>query len=144
MACIGVNHKLNDLWFVDSGCPNHMTGTKSLFKVLDESQKINVQLENKRDMQVEGKGTVKFFTSHREGKIYDNVQFVLDLGYNLLSVGQLMADGYSVIFDDDACIIKNKKSGKQVHVHMTPNKMFQTWRTLFLLQVQRMTRGYDI
>lgn len=72
-----------------SGCPNHMTGTKSLFKVLDESQKINVQLENKRDMQVEGKG-------------------------------------------------------KQVHVHMTPNKMFQTWRTLFLLQVQRMTRGYDI
>ncbi|KAG8489880.1 hypothetical protein CXB51_015928 [Gossypium anomalum] len=72
MACIDVNHKPNDLWFLDSGCLNHMTSTKSLFKVLDESQRINVQLGNKREMQVEGKGTL----------------------------------------------------GKQVHVHMTPNKMF--------------------
>ncbi|KAK9001962.1 hypothetical protein V6N11_024656 [Hibiscus sabdariffa] len=112
MACIDANHMPSDLWFVDSGCSNHMTGVKSLFKELDESQKMKVQLGNKREMQVEGKGTVKFFTSHGEENYFDNVQFVPDLGYNLLSVGQLMTSGYSVIFDDVACIIKNKKSGK--------------------------------
>ncbi|KAL4273006.1 hypothetical protein GQ457_13G030250 [Hibiscus cannabinus] len=124
MACIDANHMPSDLWFVDSGCSNHMTGIKSLFKELDESQKMKVQLGKKRKMQVEGKGTMKFFTSHREENYFDNVQFFPDLGYNLLSVGQLMASGYSVIFDDVACIIKNKKSGKQVHVHKTPNNMF--------------------
>ncbi|GMP92784.1 hypothetical protein CsSME_00042867 [Camellia sinensis var. sinensis] len=32
----------SDVWFVDSGCLNHMTGMKSLFKELDETQKLKV------------------------------------------------------------------------------------------------------
>ena len=39
MALMDTNPKKGDLWFVDSGCSNHMTGTKSLFKELDETQK---------------------------------------------------------------------------------------------------------
>lgn len=34
----------HDVWFIDSGCSNHMTGTKSLFQNLDESQKSDVRL----------------------------------------------------------------------------------------------------
>ena len=55
MACIDTNPKKGDLWFVDSRCSNHMTGTKSLFKEFDETQKIKVQLGNTKEMQVEGK-----------------------------------------------------------------------------------------
>jgi len=108
----------------DSGCSNHMTCIKSLFKELDETQKIKVQLGNRKEIQVEGKDTVGVHTSHGKEKMLDNVHFVPDLGYNLLSVGQLMASGYSILFDEDTCVITNKKSGKQVHVIMTPNKMF--------------------
>ena len=39
MACMDTNPKKGDLWFVDSGCSNHMRDTKSLFKELDETQK---------------------------------------------------------------------------------------------------------
>lgn len=39
MAHIHNDHRPSDLWFVDSGCSNHMTGAKSLFKELDEMQK---------------------------------------------------------------------------------------------------------
>ena len=63
-------------------------------------------------------------TSHDKTKMLDNIYFVPDLGYNLLSVGQLMANGYSILFDEDACVVTNKKSRKQVHVIKTPNKMF--------------------
>ncbi|KAL4362876.1 hypothetical protein GQ457_04G016030 [Hibiscus cannabinus] len=62
----------------DSGCSYHMTGTKSLFQELDETQKIQVQLGNKMEMQVEGKGTIGI----------------------------------------------NTDRGQQVHIGMTPNKMF--------------------
>ncbi|KAK9005185.1 hypothetical protein V6N11_042630 [Hibiscus sabdariffa] len=96
--------------------------TKSLFQELDEMQKIQVQLGNKKEMQVEGKGTVGINTDH--GKVLNNVQFIPELGYNLLSVGQLMAGGCSLVFDDKKCVITNKKSGQQVHIGMTPNKMF--------------------
>ncbi|XP_028072416.1 uncharacterized protein LOC114274646 [Camellia sinensis] len=52
------NNMSSDVWFVDSGCSNHMTRMKSLFKELDEKQKLKVQLGNAKEMQVEGKGTV--------------------------------------------------------------------------------------
>ncbi|XP_022966695.1 uncharacterized protein LOC111466326 [Cucurbita maxima] len=64
MACMDTNPKKDDLWFVDSGCSNYMTGTKSLFKEFDETQKIKVQLGNTKEMQVEGKCTVKVEISH--------------------------------------------------------------------------------
>ncbi|XP_052172110.1 uncharacterized protein LOC127788030 [Diospyros lotus] len=48
MACIDTNCKPSDLWFVDSSCSNHMTSTKSLFQELDETQRIKVQLGNKK------------------------------------------------------------------------------------------------
>jgi len=35
-----------------------------------------------------------------------------------------MVIGYFILFDEDACVITNKKSGKQVHVIITLNKMF--------------------
>ncbi|KAH0636126.1 hypothetical protein KY290_038318 [Solanum tuberosum] len=124
MACIDTDHKPSDVWFVNSGCSNHMTSNKSLFQELDEKQNKKVQLGNAKEMQVEGKGTVGINTSHDKVKMLDNVQFVPDLGYNLLSVGQLMSDGHSLWFDDDACVITNKKSGKKIRITMTPNKMF--------------------
>ena len=37
MACTGINPKKGDLWFVDSRCSNHMTGTKSLFQEGDKT-----------------------------------------------------------------------------------------------------------
>ena len=35
-----------------------------------------------------------------------------------------MASGYSVVFDDNACVIRNKKSGQKFHISMTSNKLF--------------------
>ena len=46
LACMDTNPKKGDLWFVESGCSNHMTSTKSLFIELDETQNIKVQLGN--------------------------------------------------------------------------------------------------
>ena len=75
-----------------------MTGAKSIFRELDEKKK-KVQLGNTKETQVEGKGKVVVDTSHDKVKMFDDVQFVPDLGFNLSSVGQLMADGYSLLFN---------------------------------------------
>lgn len=36
------------LWFIDSGCSNHMTGSKNSFTYLDERFKLSVQLGDKK------------------------------------------------------------------------------------------------
>ena len=51
MVCMDTNLEKGDLWFVDSGCSNYMTRTKSLFKEMDETQKIKVQLGNTKEIR---------------------------------------------------------------------------------------------
>lgn len=61
-------HKIpSDVWFVDGGYSNHMSGKRSMFKELDELQKMQVRLEDDKQIQVEGKRTVAVKTSH--GKV---------------------------------------------------------------------------
>jgi len=115
----------NDFWFLDSGCSNHMSGTRSLFKELYESKKSNVRLGDNKKIQVESRGTVSIITSQGNAKILEDVMFVPSLSHNLLSIGQLMISGYSIFFDDGVCTIKNKKSEKIIaKVPMANNKMF--------------------
>ncbi|KAL3500670.1 hypothetical protein ACH5RR_039763 [Cinchona calisaya] len=57
---------LSDIWFLDSGYSNHITGIKSLFKELDESHKLKLRVGDGKQMQVEGKGTVAINNGHDE------------------------------------------------------------------------------
>ena len=72
MTCIDINPKKCDLWFVNSRCSNHMTGTKSLFQELNEMQRIKVQLEIQKRCKLRKKNTVKIETSHGKIKLLDN------------------------------------------------------------------------
>ncbi|KAL7143615.1 hypothetical protein ABFS83_08G204000 [Erythranthe nasuta] len=125
MAHCKANTQSLNIWFVDCGCSNHMTGTKSMFMELDETQRMKVELGKGQEVQVEGKGTVGIETSNGNVKLVHGVQFIPDLGYHLLSVGQLLVSEYSLLFDDYTCVIKHKQSGQiLINIKMTPNKMF--------------------
>ncbi|KAA0038908.1 putative gag-pol polyprotein, identical [Cucumis melo var. makuwa] len=59
---------------------------------LNQGENLKVELENGKELQVEGKGTVGIET-HDGNRILTNIQYMPDIGYNLLSVGQLMESG---------------------------------------------------
>ena len=48
-----------DVWFVDSGCSNHMCGERSMFSSLDTTFTHNVKLGNNHKLMVSGKGVLK-------------------------------------------------------------------------------------
>lgn len=50
--------KREDVWFLDSGCNNHMCGDKALFCDFNESFRQMVKLGNNSRMLVIGKGNV--------------------------------------------------------------------------------------
>lgn len=45
----------SDIWFLESGCSNHMTTIRSLFKDFDESHKMKVRLGNDNKSRLKGK-----------------------------------------------------------------------------------------
>lgn len=109
MAHSPISNSSDGVWFIDSGYSNHMSGTRSLFRDLDESQKSEVRLGDDKQVRAEGKGTIAIKTIQGNVKLLCNVQFVPNLAHNLLSVGQLMASSYSILFDNGECIVRAKK-----------------------------------
>ncbi|KAJ0491696.1 putative RNA-directed DNA polymerase [Helianthus annuus] len=119
--------QVSKVWYLDSGCSNHMTGQQELFKRLDETKKVSVKIKmgNGKSIQVEGEGSVKLEVSPGVTKSLSDVQFAPALGYNLLSVGQLMRAGYRLVFDGDACTVTNKRTGERMcKVMMSANNVF--------------------
>lgn len=51
--------KREDVWFLDSGCSNHMCGNQTMFSELDSEFRHSVKLGNNSRMNVSGKGKVE-------------------------------------------------------------------------------------
>ena len=75
-----------------------------------------------KEIQVSGEGTVAFETSHGQFNLLDKVHYVHNLAYNLLSFGQLILSGYSVLFSNEACYTKDAETGQlMTKIQMTAN-----------------------
>ncbi|KAM0017627.1 putative RNA-directed DNA polymerase [Helianthus debilis subsp. tardiflorus] len=113
------------LWFLDSGCSNHMTGAKESFTYLDEAFNVEVNLGDNKKLLVEGKGTVRISVANGSFRLLEDVYYIPRLKYNLLSVGQLMKRGYALLFDEGQCIITKKDTGADLlTVKAGKNNMF--------------------
>lgn len=136
MSNTGHHGNTNHLWFVDSGCSNHMTGSKGSFSSLDECFKMEVRLGDKKKLKVEGRGIVKIHVGSDMVKLLENVDYAPKLEYNLLSVGQLMKMGYTINYDDGKCIINNKKKGRKLmEICVAGNNMFVLDATSLIITV---------
>jgi hypothetical protein len=86
---------LKNIWLIDSGCSRHMTRDKGWFSSL-----VPVVTKMSITFGDNGRGRV---LSEGEIKVSDkitlrHVALVQSLGYNLLSVSQLLEEGFEVLF----------------------------------------------
>uniref|UniRef100_A0A803MEP4 Uncharacterized protein n=1 Tax=Chenopodium quinoa TaxID=63459 RepID=A0A803MEP4_CHEQI len=125
LTCMDPQNKSSNLWFLDSGCSNHMTGNKDMFIKLDMGVANQVTLGDGKKANVEGRGVIAVNSKANNTKYIHDVLYVPNLTHNLLSVGQLVQRGYSTTFDNGECIVTDKKSGTILaKVQMADNKVF--------------------
>ncbi|KAF8377139.1 hypothetical protein HHK36_030512 [Tetracentron sinense] len=110
-ACQASSEKRNDVWYLDSGCSNHMTGDQSIFVNMNTFSNSQVRMGNGVLVQAKGKGTIAIETK-KGTKYIQDVLLVPDLEQNLLSVGQLVEHGYSIHFEENSCKIYDKGGRK--------------------------------
>ncbi|GJW32822.1 retrovirus-related pol polyprotein from transposon TNT 1-94 [Tanacetum coccineum] len=102
--CLGVDLE-PDEWIKDSGCSKHMTGNRKLFSSYKAYNGGNVIFGSNLRGNIIGKGTI----SNDSLKI-DNVEHVDNLGFNLLSIGQICDNKCRVTFSEhDSEITKDGK-----------------------------------
>ena len=83
-----------------------------------------VKLGDEFKISIMGKGEVTILNKDNSNETIFNVFFVLDLKTNLLSVGQLLENGYELSFKDGACKIQDSKSILIAEATKTGNQMF--------------------
>lgn len=89
MAHVELHHEKRDkLWFLDSGCSNHMISNKIWFTKLDDEFRQYVKLGNNSKMMVMGKGTVRMEVEEAI-QVITQVYYISKLKNNFLSIGQL-------------------------------------------------------
>jgi len=111
------------IWFLDSGCSNHMCGKKELFDVFNEEFKDSVKLGNDASLQVQGKGNIRMEIDGIMHMITE-VFYVPDLKKNLLSIGQLQEKGLAVLMQHGTCKIFHPNRGLIIETVMSHNRMF--------------------
>ncbi|KAI5399654.1 hypothetical protein KIW84_064835 [Lathyrus oleraceus] len=122
-ACQKEFQEDKNVWYLDSGCSNHMTGKKEAFINIDSSFGSKVKLKNGEHVEVKGKGSIGVITKQGSKVIHDTL-YVPELDENLLSIGQLLEHGYSLNFENRECRIFYSKRRNVVVVKMTSNRNF--------------------
>ncbi|MCR2847992.1 hypothetical protein, partial [Heyndrickxia coagulans] len=119
--CFNTAH--NEVWIVDSGASDHMTGTKHLFtSYRPPSRQMTVKTADGSISQVEGIGSIPVtsaITLH-------NVLYVPRLSCNLLSISKLVKDmECSAHFTSDVCSFQIPMSGKEIGNAKMVNGLYQ-------------------
>ncbi|KAL8155990.1 hypothetical protein AgCh_001157 [Apium graveolens] len=110
------------VWYIDSGCSNHMCGDSSLFCELEEGFNKVVRLGNYASMNVVGKGSVRL-TIKGVNHLVRDVYYVPGLKNNLLSVGQLQEKGLAILM----------QSNEEASLRYNPKR--STWRASTKLEL---------
>ncbi|KAI5342683.1 hypothetical protein L3X38_010559 [Prunus dulcis] len=115
----------DDIWYLDSGCSNHMIGREDVLIDVDRNITTKVAMGTGQLVDVVGKGNLVVDT--KMGRRYvKEVLFVAGLKENLLSVGQMMEHGYVLIFSANKAEIYDDSSLSNLvaKVQMKGNRSF--------------------
>ncbi|KAH0707987.1 hypothetical protein KY289_013063 [Solanum tuberosum] len=124
MAVHGGTKYESNIWYVDTGCSNHMCGSKFSFSSLDENFHSTVAFGDWSTVEVMGKCDIKIKTKNGFVETITNVLYVPDLKSNLLSAGQLQEKGYVITIKKGECEIYDPVRGAIAVVQMSSNRLF--------------------
>lgn len=78
--------KREEVWLIDSGSSNHMSGNKGWFLDLDEGFRQTVKLGNNSTMAAMGRGTIRLQVNGYT-QVISEFYYIPELKNNLLRVG---------------------------------------------------------
>ena len=98
------------LWYLNSGCPRHMTGDRSLFKTFESKKGGNVTFDDGSKSHIKGKGIISL-----PGLLdIAHILYVKGLRVNLLSISQICDQDFMVLFSKGKCVVMDEFGKKLI------------------------------
>ncbi|KHN35688.1 Retrovirus-related Pol polyprotein from transposon TNT 1-94, partial [Glycine soja] len=90
-----------NLWYLDTGCSNHITRHREWFVNIDDKVKSKIKFADNSSVTAEGIGKVMIQRKDGHHSFINDVLYVPNMKNNLLSLGQLLEKGYSMQMEDN-------------------------------------------
>ena len=104
-----VEHASSELWYIDSGATSHMSHDKRLFDTFEPAKPFEVGMGNDTSVTALGHGTIwiDLLVNGKERRCkLQNVSYVPDLRFHLISVSVMEEAGMEVKFAKGRCTVK--------------------------------------
>ncbi|KAG7547574.1 Zinc finger CCHC-type superfamily [Arabidopsis suecica] len=107
------NPEVEDMWYLDNGASNHMTGNLAYFTKIDETITGKVRFGDDSRIDIKGKGSILFLSKNGKSKLLEDVYYIPELRSNIISLGQAtesgcdvrMRKGYLTLHDRDGKLL---------------------------------------
>lgn len=115
----------SNLWYIDNGSSNHMTGQKSKFKELDERITGRVKFGDGSTVDIQGRGSIALKCKDGQERTLNEVYFIPNLRSNIISVGQLTEDGSKVVIKGDFMWVYDKEEKLLMKIKKSQNRLYR-------------------
>ncbi|KAG7599681.1 GAG-pre-integrase domain [Arabidopsis suecica] len=119
------NSDIENLWYLDNGASNHMTGKLSFFTKLDQTITGKVRFGDDSRINIEGKGSITFVAKNGERRTLSDVYYIPELRSNIISLGQATEAGCDVHMRKDNLTLSDKNVNLLVHAKRSKNRLYK-------------------
>ena len=101
----------DNMWYLDNGACNHMTGDCRYFKWIDKEITGKVKFGDDSRIDIKGKGSIEFVDKNGETRTMCDVYYIPDLRSNIISLGQATEAGCDIRLKGE-CLTMHDQAGK--------------------------------
>lgn len=119
------NTDAEDIWYLDNGASNHMTGDKRYFSDIDNTVTGKVRFGDDSRIDIKGKGTISFIDMNGESRKMMNVYFIPELRSNIISLGQATESGCDIRLKGEHLTMRDAYGKLLVQANRSKNRLYK-------------------
>ena len=114
-----------NIWYLDNGASNHMTGDRRYFSTINNTITGKVRFGDDSRIDIKGKGTISFVDMNGDPRKMTDVYFIPDLRSNIISLGQATEAGCDIRMKGDELTMRDKLGKLLVKATRSRNRLYK-------------------
>lgn len=119
------NEVEEQVWYLDNGASNHMTGNSNVFLVINKNTKGQVRFGGDSCVEIEGKGSIVLEGKTGEQRLLTNVYYIPHLRSNIFSLGHATGGGHEVKMRGEHLWLFEKSGRLLLKRTRSPNRLYK-------------------